>query len=72
MEVHPSPNRVRLDPPFAEITRGCHVLDAGCGICGPSRYLAESYGCTVEAIDLTPELVEVARQLNNKVGLGAR
>lgn len=55
---------------LAEIPLGCHVLDAGCGIGGPSRYLADSYGCTVEAIDLTPEYVEVARQLNDKVGLG--
>ena len=55
---------------LAEIPKGCHVLDAGCGIGGPSRYLADSYGCTVEAIDLTPEYVEVARQLIEKVGLG--
>jgi len=55
---------------LAEIPKGSHVLDAGCGIGGPSRYLADSYGCTVEAIDLTPEFVEVARQLIEKVGLG--
>jgi len=55
---------------LAEIPNGCRVLDAGCGIGGPSRYLADSHGCTVEAIDLTPEYVEVARQLNDKVGLG--
>jgi 2-polyprenyl-3-methyl-5-hydroxy-6-metoxy-1,4-benzoquinol methylase len=55
---------------LAAIPKGCHVLDAGCGICGPSRYLADSYGCTIEAFDLTPEFVEVARQLNEKVGLG--
>ncbi|PCJ05065.1 MAG: hypothetical protein COB16_16960 [Rhodobacteraceae bacterium] len=57
---------------LAEIPQGCHVLDAGCGIGGPSRYLADSYGCTVEAIDLTPEFVEVARQLIEKVGLGEK
>ena len=32
--------------------------------------MADTYGCTVDAIDLTPEFVEVARQLNEKVGLG--
>ena len=32
--------------------------------------MADSYGCTIEAIDLTSEFVEVARQLNEKVGLG--
>lgn len=57
---------------LAEIPKGCHVLDAGCGIGGPSRYLADNYGCTVEAIDLTPEYVEVARQLNEKVGFGEK
>ena len=54
---------------LAEIPRGCHVLDAGCGIGGPSRLLASSHGCTVEAIDLTPEYVDVAGQLNALTGL---
>jgi ubiquinone/menaquinone biosynthesis C-methylase UbiE len=57
---------------LAEIPRGSHVLDAGCGIGGPSRYLASSHGCTVEGIDLTPEYVEVANQLNERTGLGDR
>ena len=54
---------------LAEIPRGCHVLDAGCGIGGPSRLLASSHGCTVEAIDLSPEYVDVAGQLNALTGL---
>lgn len=54
---------------LAEIPKGCLVLDAGCGIGGPSRYLADSHQCTVEAIDITPEYVEVARRLNEMVGL---
>jgi SAM-dependent methyltransferase len=57
---------------LAGIPKGCHVLDAGCGIGGPSRYLADSYGCTIEAIDLTPEYVQVAHQLNEKVGLSKK
>ncbi|MCT8970777.1 class I SAM-dependent methyltransferase [Microbaculum marinisediminis] len=55
---------------LAGIPRGCHVLDAGCGIGGPSRYLAQSHGCTVEAIDITPDYVAVARRLNDMTGLG--
>lgn len=55
---------------LAEIPKGCHLLDAVCGIGGPNRYLADIYGCTVETVDLTPEFFEVARQLNEKVGLG--
>lgn len=55
---------------LAEIPRGCHILDAGCGIGGPSRFLASSHGCTVEAIDLTPEYIDVAGKLNALTGLG--
>lgn len=57
---------------LAGIPRGCHVLDAGCGIGGPSRYLAHDLGCTVEAIDLTPDYVEIAHGLNKAVGLADR
>ena len=38
-----------------------HLLDIGCGIGGPSRYFATSYGCRVTGIDLTDEFV-VARR----------
>ncbi len=55
---------------LAEIPRGCHVLDAGCGIGGPSRYLASRHDCTVEGVDLTPEYIDVANQLNDLMGLG--
>lgn len=57
---------------LAGIPKGSHVLDAGCGIGGPSRYLAKSHACTVEAVDLTPEFVQVAGELNERVGLGDR
>ncbi len=57
---------------LADIPRGCHVLDAGCGIGGPSRYLAGHHDCTVQAIDLTPEYVEVAAKLNALTGLDGR
>ncbi|MCV2866721.1 class I SAM-dependent methyltransferase [Albidovulum sediminicola] len=53
----------------AEIPRGSHVLDAGCGIGGPSRFLASRYDCTVDGIDLTPEYIEVGSQLNKLTGL---
>src|SRR5512133_24414 len=45
------------------ITDESRVLDIGCGIGGPARYLAHTYGCRVEGIDLTPELIETARVL---------
>lgn len=53
----------------AEIARGMHVLDAGSGIGGASRHLASVCGCTIEAIDLTPEFVRTGAELNELVGL---
>ena len=48
------------------------VLDAGCGVGGSSRYLAHTFGCRIEAIDLTPEFVETAARLNGLCGLDDR
>ena len=48
---------------------GMHVLDAGCGIGGTARCLAAEHGCRVTGIDLTPEYVEVARMLTDRLGL---
>lgn len=53
-----------------ELPPGAHVLDIGSGIGGPSRYFAAERGWKVEGIDLTPEYVEVARNLSRRVGLG--
>ena len=55
---------------YAEIRPGMHVLEIGCGIGGASRYLAKELGCRVSAIDLTPECVDVARELTRRCRLG--
>lgn len=55
--------------PLDEDTR---VLDAGCGIGGASRYLAHTFGCRVEALDLTPQYVEAATRLNALCGMSER
>lgn len=49
-----------------------HVLDVGCGIGGAARYMATRTGCAVTGIDLTPEYVETARDLTQRVGLDRR
>lgn len=48
---------------------GMHVLDAGSGIGGTARVLAGEHGCRVTGIDLTPEYVEVANTLTQRMGL---
>ena len=57
---------------LAGITSDDEVLDAGSGIGGTARFLADQYGCRVTAIDLTDEYCETARWLNRLVGLDDR
>lgn len=52
-----------------DLTAGSHVLDVGCGIGGATRYMADTLGCRVAGIDLTPEYIEVARMLAERTGL---
>jgi SAM-dependent methyltransferase len=49
-----------------------HVIDIGCGIGGPARYLAATYGCRVSGIDLTPAFVATATGLTALIGLAHR
>ena len=48
------------------------VLDVGSGLGGPARTAAVTSGVRVVGIDLTPEFVEVARELSRRVGLAER
>lgn len=57
---------------MAGVSKGMRVLDAGCGVGGASRYLAHTYGCRVEAIDLTPEFVKAAEEFNRLSGISDR
>jgi SAM-dependent methyltransferase len=45
------------------------VLDLGCGIGGPARYLARHRDAPVIGVDLTPEFIEVAREPTRRCGL---
>jgi ubiquinone/menaquinone biosynthesis C-methylase UbiE len=49
---------------------GSRVLDAGSGLGGPARYLAETFGCEVLGVDLTPSYVAMANLLTERAGLG--
>ncbi|MGD1172922.1 class I SAM-dependent methyltransferase [Mycobacterium seoulense] len=54
---------------LAQITGESAVLDAGSGVGGTARYVADRYGCEVTAVDLTDEYCETNRWLNRLVGL---
>lgn len=51
------------------ITFETEVLDIGSGLGGPSRYLAATFGCRVQGIDLSPSFVDVATDLAERAGL---
>lgn len=54
---------------LAQITGESRVLDAGSGVGGTARYVADRYGCAVTAVDLTDEYCQTNRWLNGLVGL---
>ena len=57
---------------LAQITSESSVLDAGSGVGGTARYVADHCGAAVTAVDLTDEYCETSRWLNRLVGLDDR
>jgi sarcosine/dimethylglycine N-methyltransferase len=55
---------------LARVSNATSVLDAGSGVGGTARYVADRYGSRVAAVDLTDEYCETNRWLNGLVGLG--
>jgi SAM-dependent methyltransferase len=53
----------------SEINSASQVFDAGCGIGGPARFLAKTYGCNVVGMDLADDFIEAAGPLNVLLGL---
>ena len=45
------------------------VLDIGCGLGGPARFVASCFGSKVTGVDLTPEFVTCGNELTKMVGL---
>ena len=54
------------------ISPSSRVLDAGSGLGGPSRYLAETFGCRVEGVDLAPDYVAVSELLTTRSSVADR
>jgi SAM-dependent methyltransferase len=48
------------------------VLDLGCGIGGPGRFLVDRFGCSVVGVDLLPLRVAVAQALAEMTGTDER
>jgi len=57
---------------LAEVNQHTRVLDAGCGLGGPARYLAATYDCTVLGVDLSPDFIDAAKYLSERSGLIGR
>jgi sarcosine/dimethylglycine N-methyltransferase len=55
-----------------ELAAGMRVLDLGCGLGGPARYLAATYGVNVTGVDLSESFVDTARYLSERCGLADR
>ena len=48
------------------------VLDLGCGLGGPGRFVADRFGCRIVGVDLLPLRVELAQALADMTGMGDR
>lgn len=46
----------------AELTDGLRILDAGCGVCGPSTYFAQERRIAIEAVTISPTQVREAQK----------
>jgi cyclopropane fatty-acyl-phospholipid synthase-like methyltransferase len=55
-----------------ELQPGSRVLDIGSGLGGPARYIAAKIGAHITALELQPDLNEVARGLTARCGLSSR
>ena len=54
---------------MVEIGPETDILDLGCSVGGPARWLAKTFGCPVIGIDLTDEYIEAAKLLTERCGL---
>ena len=45
------------------------LLDLGCGLGGPGRFLVDQYGCSVVGVDVLPLRIDIAQTLTDKTGL---
>lgn len=56
----------------ARLRPSMRVMDLGCGIGGPARYLASTFACMVTGVDLSPSFIDAAAYLTARTGLSDR
>jgi SAM-dependent methyltransferase len=56
----------------ADLTPSTRVLDLGCGIGGPARYYAATFGCPVAGVDLSTSFIDAATYLTARCGLSGQ
>jgi len=49
-----------------------HVLDVGCGCCGPAIHLAKTFGCRITGVDLSDSHLSQAQSRIQKAGLSEK
>ena len=54
------------------IKAGQHIVDIGCGLGGPARYMAKRFRCNVSGIDVTLPFVEAANKLTRLLQMEAQ
>ena len=54
------------------LSADAHLLDAGSGLGGPSRFLAQRFSCQVTGVDIAPVYVAIARLLAEKADVAGR
>ena len=52
------------------IKPGQHIVDIGCGLGGPARYIAQRFQCNVSGVDITQPFVEAANKLTALLRMG--
>ncbi len=51
---------------------GDRLLDLGCGLGGPGRFLVDQFGCSVVGVDVLPLRIDIAQALTDKTGMTER
>jgi SAM-dependent methyltransferase len=54
------------------IEAGQHIVDIGCGLGGPARYIAQRFQCNVSGVDITQPFVDAANKLTALLRMAAQ